>query len=109
MEYTDLDEVKRHLRVDENYTDDDNYISGLCDVAEQIVARDIDDNLSALTDGDGKLPAPLQQAIYILVGNLYANRESVAYSSIAEVPLSYKYLLDLYRNYGLTKSDGEER
>lgn len=109
MEYTDLNDIKKHLRVDESYTDDDTYITELCTAAEAIVARDIDDSLDGLADSNRKLPEPLNQAIKILVGNFYANRESVAYTSISQVPLSYQYILDLYRNYSNTKSNGEEK
>ena len=35
----------------------------------------------------------------LLVGNFYANRESVAFASTNNVPYSYQYLIDLYRNY----------
>ena len=43
------------------------------------------------------------QAMLLLVGNYYNNRESVAFTGVSELPQSYLYLLSLYQNY-----DGEE-
>ena len=51
----------------------------------------------------GKFPPTLMQAMLLLVGNYYNNRESVAFTGVSELPQSYLYLLSLYQNY-----DGEE-
>lgn len=97
--YIQLYQVKKHLNIDEDFRDDDEYIMSLVEVAEKVVEKHIDTKLSKLVDGDGYLPSPLIQAMLLLVGNFYANRESVAFASSSEVPLSYNYLIDLYRNY----------
>lgn len=97
--YIQLYQAKKHLNLNEDFRDDDEYIMSLVEVAEKVVERHIDTRLSKLEDGDGDLPTPLLQAMLLLVGNFYANRESVAFASSNEVPLSYNYLIDLYRNY----------
>lgn len=99
MTYITLELAKRHLIVDESYTDDDVYIEQLIDAAEAVVAKDICEDLEKLEDGQGKIPAPLSQCILLMVGNFYNNREPVAFAQSSEVPLSYKYLVGLYRNY----------
>lgn len=48
----------------------------------------------------GKFPPTLMQAMLLLVGNYYNNRESVAFTGVSELPQSYLYLLSLYQNYG---------
>ena len=78
--YILLDDAKRHLNVDKDFRDDDKYIASLIDVAEKVVERNIDINLKELEDGDGDIPSPLIQAMLLLVGNFYANRESVAFA-----------------------------
>lgn len=99
--YVTLECAKKHLNIDESFKDDDSYILSLIDVAENAVSRHIDCKLEKLQqDNDGEMPAPVVHAVKLLVANLYANRESVAYSQAVEVPKSYDYLLDLYRNYG---------
>lgn len=97
--YIQLYQVKKHLNIDEDFRDDDEYLMSLVEVAEKVVERNIDTKLRQLEDGDGFIPSPLIQAMLLLIGNFYANRESVAFASSSQVPLSYNYLIDLYRNY----------
>ena len=91
----DLALAKAHFNVDYDY--DDDYITSLIEVAEQVVASDVCEDLSTLNDGT--LPAPLRQAMLLLIGHYYASREPVAYVNVSEVPLSYKHLIGLFRNY----------
>lgn len=98
--YLTLASTKKHLIVDDSFTDDDTYISGLMDVAEAVVERDIDQPLATLEDGAGNLPAPITQAMLLVVGNLYANREPVAIgASAVNVPYTFEYLKGLYKNH----------
>jgi hypothetical protein len=46
------------------------------------------------------LPAPITQAMLLVVGNLYANREPVAIGvSAVNVPYTFEYLKGLYKNH----------
>lgn len=96
--YLDLDTIKRHLIIDHN--DDDLLLADLETVAEDAVRRDL--NLYSLKDIEncaGMLPSCVTQAMLLLIGTLYANRESVSYGQAHVVPHAYSYLLDLARNY----------
>lgn len=108
MLYVQLYQIKKHLNIDEQFTDDDEYLVGLCEVAQATVETHIDMPLNKLAKKHGgKLPSPVFHAILIMIGNLYASRESVSFSGNAvEIPLNYQYLIDLYRNYG---DDAEEK
>lgn len=97
--YITVNFAKKHLNIDRDFTDDDLYIAALIEVAEAAVEKHLDSPLTSLEDGDGYLPSPIAHAILLLVGNFYANRESVAFASAQNVPYSYQYLIDLYRNY----------
>ena len=100
MAYVDLQLAKRHLNVEQEFTDDDEYISGLIEAAEVVVSKDICVELNTLVEEGGKdIPAPLRQCILLMVGQFYANREPVAFAQTSEVPLSYSHLVALYRNY----------
>jgi hypothetical protein len=98
--YVTLAEAKKHLIIDKSFTDDDAYIVGLVDVAEDAVEKHLDCRLACLADAEGGLPPSVKAAILLLVGNLYANREPVAYASVHKVPFTFEYLLSLYHNYG---------
>ena len=102
--YLQLYQIKKHLNIDEDFHDDDEYLIDLAMVAELAVQKHIDQNLSELcAENGGVLPPPLQHAMLLMVGNQYANRESIAFASNSEIALSYNYILDLYKNYNNTK------
>ena len=96
--YLSLDDVKKHLYIDHN--DEDRYLCDLITVAEDAVKTDLNlDSLCEIEDETGMLPASVIQAMLLLIGTLYANRESVTYGTPHTVPHSYEYLLDLNRRY----------
>ena len=99
MAYISLDRAKEHLIVDKSFTEDDDYIMMLIEAAEGTVAQDICEDLKDLEDGEGNIPAPLQYAICLQIGDYYAHRETVTFGrTMSEVPV-YKHLIGLYRNY----------
>ena len=101
MQYLKLDLIKKHLNMDESFHDDDSYLEALGDIVEEVTEKHIDISLNKITaDNKGKIPTPLIQAMLLLLGTYYSNRENVAFASSAEIPLSYSYLLSLYQNYG---------
>lgn len=91
--------IKKHLNLDTEFTDDDNYIELLYGVAEDLVQKHIDRDFDSIVAEEGALPDALLHAILLFIGNLYDNRESVAYSSVTEVPKSLDYILSMYRDY----------
>lgn len=98
--YVDLDTVKHHLNLDPWFDQDDPYILGLISVAEQTVATHLDDKLDIImSDNNGELPTPIIHAMCLLIGNLYANREGIAFAQAHEIPYAYQYLLAPYKNY----------
>lgn len=104
--YLTLEQIKKHLNIDSSFTDDDDYLLFLYEVAERTVQRHIDSNLSSLAvEEGGELPTPLLHAMLLYIGNLYAQREAISYSSVIDVPFSYDYLLSLFKNYNNTNHD----
>lgn len=96
--YLDLSTIKQHLIID--HCDDDRYLCDLETVAEDAVRRDLNlYSLKDIEDCNGMLPASVIQAMLLLIGTLYANRESVSYGQAHPVPHSYEYLISLARNY----------
>lgn len=98
MTYLTLEQIKQHLNIDSDYTGDDNYLVALGEVVEAVVEKHIDNSLVSVSDG-GELPPPLRHAMLLLIGNYYNTRESIAFVQCSEIPLSYNYLLDLFKNY----------
>lgn len=106
MNYITLNQLKSHLNIDSDFTADDNLLEMYGDVAEAVVQRHLCILLSELVDGGGVLPPPIRQAILFYAGNLYNARESVSFGTAPQnIPFTYQYLLDLYKNYSDTTSD----
>lgn len=90
----DLANVKVHLRVDGN--EEDSLISGYIEAAKAHVEQHCD---RKLVDGDPAEPEEMgltrdvEQAILLLVGHWYANREAVAVGGLSTVPLAAERLL----------------
>ena len=97
--YITLERAKEHLRVD--FDDDDNYITSLIDVVEQAVSAEIGQPLAEL-EVAGVIPHDLQHSILLLLSHFYNVREPVTLGVMAvEVPYSYKYLIQPYKNWTL--------
>jgi uncharacterized phage protein (predicted DNA packaging) len=97
--HIELSRIKNHLNIDSGFTQDDEYITYLETVAEQIVEKHIDNTLENIIAEEGAVPAPLLQAMLLIIGNLYDNRESVSYTNAVEVPNTLSYILSMYRDY----------
>lgn len=96
--YISLDQAKAHLNILPDFTEDDEYILGLIEAAEQAVRVHVNEDFDKLAENNGGcLPAPLEQAMLLMIGNFYQNREPLG--NRTELPLSMRYLIDLYRNY----------
>ena len=105
MTYLSLEEVKKHLNLDSEFTDDDAYVSALADAAEEATSIYIDVPLTQLEDENRQLPKGLIHAMYLLIGEWYALREAVSAVNVSTVPLAYEHLCDLYRNYTINKDE----
>ena len=104
--YVSVSLLKKHLNIDEDFTGDDQYLGILSEVAEKTVQKHVCCVLSSLEDEEGHIPAPLCQAIMLYAGVLYNSRESVAFGgSPVDIPHTYEYLINLYKNYSDTTSD----
>jgi len=76
--------------------------STLLEAMQRAVGKDATVLYAALEDADGKLPAPIIQAMLLTVGNLYANREPVAMGVAANaIPYTFDYLKGLYKKHPL--------
>ena len=97
--YIPLDLVKKHLNIDQDFHDDDQYLLGLIDVATEAVKVHVNEDLDVLIEKNGGcLPSPLLHAALLYIGNLYQNREIMGVKNQA-LPFNYQYLINLYINY----------
>ena len=97
MRYVTVEEIKRHLYVDSEA--DDIILADYIDASQEIIEKYLNVKLCDLVV-DERLPYPLIQAIKIMTGNLYNNRESVSFNAVPyKIPFSFEYLLQPYKSY----------
>lgn len=97
MRYVTVEDIKKHLYID--FEADDYIIADYIDASQEIIEKYLNVKLPDLMI-DEKLPYPVLQAIKIMVGNLYNNREGVSFNAVPyKVPFSFEYLLQPYKNY----------
>ena len=97
--YLQLYQLKKHLNIDEDFHNDDEYLVELAQAAQQVVEVHLDRPLNSLENEEGFIPSPLTQAMLLLVGTWYASRESVSFASNSVLPHSYDYIIALYKKY----------
>lgn len=94
-----LADVKRHLRLEPDYTDEDEYLNIFIPAAlrsiENATGRDMRTAASTLTEDDRTV---IGQAMLLLIGHWYANREAVIVGAApAELPMAVQWLIGPFR------------
>lgn len=96
MATVDIALLKRHVRADD-FSEDDVYLAHLLEAAETYVCSATNRTSDELVQADGKLPATLQQAVLMIAGHWYNQREAVSGVQMAEVPYTLQALIKPYR------------
>lgn len=99
--YLSKELVKQHLNLDDDYTQDDDYIIRLISGAESAVAKRLNvKSLGCLLNQDtGYLPEDVAHSVLLLIGSWYAARETFAFQNVSTLPHGFDFLADLNRNY----------
>lgn len=95
--YIDLSLVKQHLNITQDY--DDEYLNSLISVVEEYLPIYLECDVKDLCGDDGKFKPAITHAALLLIGNLYAHRESTDLSSLKELPMGFEYLVCLFKDY----------
>lgn len=96
MATVDIALLKQHVRADD-FSEDDVYLAHLLEAAETYVCSATNRTSDELVQADGKLPATLQQAVLMIAGHWYNQREAVSGVQMAEVPYTLQALIKPYR------------
>lgn len=96
--YVSVADLKRFLYID--FEENDEVLGDMIFAAEGIIEKRIRRKLCELENEEELLPYPILQAIKIMAGNLYANRESVSFNATPmKIPYSFEYLISPYIQY----------
>lgn len=102
MNYLTLEEIKTQCVIDQDETEDDQYLQMLASAAEDQVQSDLNRNLYADSDPDEDsnglvVGARIKMAMLLLVAHWYRNREATSELTIKEVPLAYDAIIRPHR------------
>lgn len=101
MATTKLELLKKHVRADD-FSGDDEYLAQLLNAAEEYVVMATNRTTEELLEmgGGEALPVSLQQAVLLIAGHWYNQREAVSGVQMAEVPYTLQALVKPYRKLG---------
>lgn len=94
MAIVSLSEVKSHLKVDQS--DEDTLIQVYIDASVDWIRNFLDTDIPGELDSPVSTPASIKAAAFLIVGNLYENREGAGKDEIKDNP-AVKSLLFPYR------------
>lgn len=97
MAYTTIHEVKRHLNIESSFNDDDGYLQDLIEVSAIAIQNYLNDSLSGQTETN--VPMTIKHAALLFTAHLYIHRQIVSFANAVEIPYTYKFLLDPYKNF----------
>lgn len=97
--YLTISEARKHLNLDEFFTEDDNYIIELIKVCEDAVEKRIGRRLETCIDKDGALIPSIKHTILLLLSTYYNQREATSPTTVTEVPYTFDFLASLNQQY----------
>ena len=77
MKWLELDDIKRQLRIELDYTDDDQELTGYGNSAEDTVLNICNRTYDDFIDQYGDIPQPIREASLLLVCTSYEHRSAV--------------------------------
>ena len=97
MRYLELEDIRRQLRLEEGFTEDDNYLTILGDSAEAFMEDYLDYSLDDVAaNNGGELPRSLYLALLLFVDYAYDNSGS---GEQRDIPNAFFNLARLYKKY----------
>ena len=89
MKWLRLDKIKKQLRIDPDFCDEDDLLESYGEDAEDTVLNIIGQSVEELYEQYGDIPAPLVQASLLLVGISYQHREAITPQNLYIVPYAF--------------------
>lgn len=102
--YISVEEAKKHLNINPSFTADDEYIAMIIEAAEQAVLATCNLSINEL-EGNGTIPSPVIFATLLLIGDMYSNRQTNAFTTVNKIP-TFKFLLANFIKYNDENLEG---
>lgn len=99
MNYLTIELIKKQLRLEDDFTEDNTLLEALGEAAEDYVQSHLNMQLDEIAaDNSGELPKAINQAMLILVSYFYDNDGS---GDNKEIPNAFYMLLAPYKKYAV--------
>ena len=89
MKWLTLDKIKDHLRIERDFTLEDERLTDFGNDAEEMVLNDIGRSYTELIELYGEVPSPLVTASLLLVDASYQHREPMSTQNLYLVGYGY--------------------
>jgi hypothetical protein len=97
---TTVQDLKKQLNIESDYTDDDLILQQYLNVAEASVLSYLNLYTGSTTGVTGTYqPVEVKQGVLLLAAHLYTTRQIVAYGQPYKIPYTFEFLLNPYKEF----------
>lgn len=96
MKWLNLNLIKAQIRMEPDFTLEDDLLTMYGESAEQIVLDVIQRDYTEVMEKYGTVPTPLVHASLLLVAQSYQNRETVSMQNMYTVPYAFDMMVKPY-------------
>lgn len=96
--YLSLEEIKKQLNIDPEYTGDDEFLELIGESAEDLVSQLVNCPLQEIVAQYGGMPASIRHALRMLCDWMYSQQRGSSSEAI-DIPNAIFHILKLFRDY----------
>ena len=109
MKWLTLEQIKAQLRIEPDFTDEDELLEMYGESAEEVLLNYLNRSYEDIIEVYGHIPAPLRHASLMLVDTSYQYRSPVSTQSMSLVPYTFDILVKPYMRLTSPLSNGQHQ
>jgi uncharacterized phage protein (predicted DNA packaging) len=102
MKWLTLERIKQQLRIEPDFTDEDELLKEYGESAEEVLLNYLNRTYEDVIEVYGRVPAPLRHAALMLVDTSYQYRSPVSAQNMSLVPYTFDLLIKPYMRLAST-------
>jgi uncharacterized phage protein (predicted DNA packaging) len=102
MKWLTLERIKQQLRIEPDFTDEDELLEEYGESAEEVLLNYLNRTYEDVFEVYGRVPAPLRHAALMLVDTSYQYRSPVSAQNMSLVPYTFDLLIKPYMRLAST-------
>ena len=109
MKWLQLEQIKAQLRIEPDFTDEDELLEMYGESAEETLLQYLNRTYEDIIEVYGKVPAPLRHATLLLVDTSYQYRSPVSAQNMSIVPYTFDILVKPYMRLTSPSTNGQNQ